>query len=62
MLMNTATIPIAAYAQNEENDGRLEKVPIPNARKSVTDVMVIATPECFIARPTRSSKGNLKSL
>ena len=39
--------------------GRTEVAPMPKARRSVTDVMVIATPECFIAKPILSSTGRL---
>ena len=48
-------MPRAAYAQNVPKAGNNEVAPIPNARRSVTDVIVIATPECFMAKPMRSS-------
>ena len=48
-------MPNDAYAQKFPNAGSTEVAPIPKARRSVTDVMVIATPECFIANPMRSS-------
>ena len=60
MLKNTAKIPSDAYAQKFPNAGKTDVAPMPKASKSVTDVIVIATPECFIARPMRSSKGSLE--
>ena len=60
MLKNTAKIPSDAYAQKFPNAGKTDVAPMPKASKSVTDVIVIATPECFMARPMRSSKGSLE--
>ena len=60
MLKNTAKIPSDAYAQKFPNAGKTDVAPMPKASRSVTDVIVIATPECFIARPMRSSKGSLE--
>ena len=59
ILRNTAQILNAEYAQKLANAGSADVAPIPKARKSVMEVMVIATPECFIANPIRSSKERL---
>ena len=62
MLKNTAKIPIDAYAQKFPNAGKTDVALMPKASRSVTDVIVIATPECLIARPMRSSKGSLEKI
>ena len=49
----------AEYAQKLPNAGSADVAPIPKAKKSVMEVIVIATPECFIANPILSSKGRL---
>ena len=58
-MRKTAKIPKAAYKQKFPNAGSTDVAPIPKARRSVNDVMVIATPECFIANPMRSSTPSL---
>ena len=40
--------------QNEDKASRVEDDPMPNAKRSVTDVIVMATPACFIVQPNRS--------
>ena len=54
-------MPNEAYAQKFPKAGKTDVAPIPNAKRSVTEVIVIATPECFIANPILSSKLRLKS-
>ena len=61
MLRYIEKIPIEAYVQKLPNAGSTEVAPMPKARRSVTDVIVIATPACFIANPIRSCKSSLKS-
>ena len=48
-------IPIEAYMQNDLSAGSCVVAPIPNAMKSVTEVMVIATPACSIVLPSLST-------
>ena len=58
-MRKTAKMPKDAYAQKFPNAGNADVAPIPKASRSVTDVIVIATPECFIAIPVRSSRLSL---
>ena len=55
-------MPIEAYAQKDPKAGRLDMEPIPKAKRSVMVVIVMATPECFIAKPILSSKLRLKCI
>ena len=50
-------IPIAAYIQKDLSAGKIVVAPIPNAMKSVMDVIVMATPACDIVRPSLSTTG-----
>ena len=39
---------------NDRSAGRVEEAPTPKARRSVTEVMVMATPACFMVSPNLS--------
>ena len=49
--MKTKNIPIAANKQKNFNAGKIVVAPMAKANKSVTEVIVMATPACFIAMP-----------
>lgn len=50
-------IPIAAKTQKVARAGSCEVVPSAKAKRSVTEVMVMATPACPMARAIRSAGG-----
>ena len=49
--MKTKNIPIAANKQKDFKAGKIVVAPMAKANKSVTEVIVMATPACFIAMP-----------
>ena len=49
--MKTKNIPIAANKQKYFKAGKIVEAPMAKANKSVTEVIVMATPACFIAMP-----------
>ena len=51
--MKTKNIPMVIFKQKYFTIGKIVVAPIPKAIKSVTDVIVMATPACFIAMPNR---------
>ena len=52
--MKTKNIPIAANKQKYFKAGKIVEAPMAKANKSVTEVIVMATPACFIAIPNHS--------
>ena len=53
--MKTKNIPIAANKQKDCKAGKIVVAPMAKASKSVREVIVIATPACFIAIPNLSA-------
>ena len=52
---NTERIPTAAEMQKDWRAGKDARAPTPKAKMSVSDVIVIETPACFIVRPKFST-------
>ena len=51
MYMKTKNMPSVTFIQKYFTIDMLVVAPNPKAHKSVTDVIVMATPACFIATP-----------
>ena len=49
------TVSLTHVPANDRNAGRLDEAPTPKASRSVTDVMVMATPACFMVSPNLSA-------